>query len=189
MASYIREMSLDGTELVNFLLRIVRGEEARCKTSDRLEAVRILLDRGWGRVPLINTDPLPPGAQVTMGALATVSLDDLEMVIAMGVKFHGDQPPGAREATSTPRNGAGARDSVGHLARYQFRPGQSGNPSGRPKTQGLAQLIRDQTGNGADLVAFLVSVVAGNEPRARVADRIQAARLLIEGAGAGCRRR
>ena len=40
-----------------------------------------------------------------------------------------------------------------------WKPGQSGNPSGRPKSAlGIARAIRKQTGDGAELVAFYLEV-------------------------------
>ena len=43
-----------------------------------------------------------------------------------------------------------------------FLPGQSGNPGGRPRAAiAMAKLIRERTGNGADLVDFALQVHAG----------------------------
>jgi hypothetical protein len=47
------------------------------------------------------------------------------------------------------------------LRPYLFRPGQSGNPGGRP--QSLGRFIRERTENGGDLVAFHLAVVWGTQ--------------------------
>ena len=40
-----------------------------------------------------------------------------------------------------------------------FRPGQSGNPGGKKK--GVAELVRAQTKDGRDIIAFMVAVMQG----------------------------
>lgn len=57
LASYIRDKTLDGTELADFLIGVMRGQEkVFCKMSDRLKAVEMLLDRGFGKQPVIDGD-------------------------------------------------------------------------------------------------------------------------------------
>jgi hypothetical protein len=41
-------------------------------------------------------------------------------------------------------------------------------------------MIRGKTEDGATLIAFLVDVLEGREPKAKVADRLKAARLLMD---------
>lgn len=52
LASYVREQTLDGEELVDFHLRVRKGEEVngrRFTTDQMMEAARWLGDRGWGK--------------------------------------------------------------------------------------------------------------------------------------------
>ena len=56
-----------------------------------------------------------------------------------------------------------------------FVPGQSGNPGGRPR--GLARRVRELVGDdGDEIVRFMFDVMSN--PKARMADRIEAARWL-----------
>lgn len=51
LASYIREQTMDGRELADFLMAVVRGgERAFCKMSDRLYACEMLMNRAFGKV-------------------------------------------------------------------------------------------------------------------------------------------
>lgn len=52
------EFGNDGDGLVAFLAGVVTDADA--KTTDRLEAARILLERGWGKAPIaVDTDGQP----------------------------------------------------------------------------------------------------------------------------------
>lgn len=57
-----------------------------------------------------------------------------------------------------------------------WKPGQSGNPGGRPK--GLAAYIREHTLDGRDLADFLIRVLAGAQGF-KGADRIKACEILL----------
>jgi hypothetical protein len=58
LISYIREKTLDGRLLADFLLEVVQGNErAFCKMSDRLKATEMLLDRGCFPKTHGETDP------------------------------------------------------------------------------------------------------------------------------------
>ena len=60
-----------------------------------------------------------------------------------------------------------------------FQPGQTGNPGGRPR--GLAQLIRENTNNGQELVDFLLLVLRSTGPQGyRTDHRIAAAKELLD---------
>lgn len=60
LAAYIRENTLDGRDLADFLINVVRGgEKVFCKMNDRLKACEMLLDRAFGRIqgPPADQDP------------------------------------------------------------------------------------------------------------------------------------
>jgi hypothetical protein len=54
-------------------------------------------------------------------------------------------------------NGGTTRTRRGGVTGRGFLPGQSGNPGGRPR--GIAALVRDQTADGAELVAYMLRVL------------------------------
>ena len=71
-----------------------------------------------------------------------------------------------------------------------WRPGESGNPSGRPKgTRELAHLVLAATENGEELVKALLAVIRGEVPDlpgvqkgqvVRVSDRLKAVEILMD---------
>ena len=59
---------------------------------------------------------------------------------------------------------------------WLFKPGQTGNAGGRPK--GLAQLVRQETKEGAELVAFMLRILRGRKQPLRY--RLEAAAWLAD---------
>jgi hypothetical protein len=59
---------------------------------------------------------------------------------------------------------------------WLFKPGQTGNPGGRPR--GLAELVRQETKDGAELVAFMLRILRGRKQPTRY--RLEAAAWLAD---------
>jgi hypothetical protein len=60
---------------------------------------------------------------------------------------------------------------------WLFPPGRSANPGGRPK--GIGSLVREQTRDGAELVAFMLAVLRGRK-KAPLRLRMEAAAWLAD---------
>lgn len=69
-----------------------------------------------------------------------------------------------------------------HQLQPPWKPGQSGNPSGRPAgTIGLARYIRDNTLDGRELADFLIAVMRGEKGRfSKMSDQMKACELLMD---------
>ena len=82
-------------------------------------------------------------------------------------------------ATISVENNAGTRGRPFKAGQPNpgFKPGQSGNPGGRPK--GLAKRVRELVGeDGERIIEFMASVM--NDETARKADRLEAAKWLAD---------
>src|SRR5689334_15594009 len=60
----------------------------------------------------------------------------------------------------------------------RFVPGHSGNPSGRPKSAGLAALIKDKTQDGAELVDIALKILRSRREETRY--RLEALAFLAD---------
>ncbi len=83
----------------------------------------------------------------------------------------------ARARTAAAQNSGETGGNTPPVGR-RFQPGQSGNPSGRPK--GLARRARELSGgdDGETVLLFYASVYA--DPKEKTADRMRAAEFLLE---------
>lgn len=79
---------MDGTELADFLIGVMRGQEKLfCKMADRLKAVEMLLNRGFGHQPIIDGDKnIKP--VLNLGDLTEAELEFLENVRLGLVAIH-----------------------------------------------------------------------------------------------------
>jgi Family of unknown function (DUF5681) len=59
----------------------------------------------------------------------------------------------------------------------RWKPGQSGNPSGRPK--GIKGYLLERTHDGKDLADMALRIVAGVEPGFKGPQRLEALKLLL----------
>ena len=78
-------------------------------------------------------------------------------------------------AASGNSEGTVARSSGGTANLKPWKPGQSGNPQGRPK--GIAAVVKDRV-EPSELVDILLD--AARDPRAKVSERIAAVRELAD---------
>lgn len=95
-----------------------------------------------------------------------------------GITSEGAEP-GRSERRPQNRAGSGGRPPQ----QYQFKPGQSGNPGGRPR--GFSRYIRQQTKDGTELVDLMVKVlrgepVNGQRRKPTLRDRMDAATWLAD---------
>lgn len=74
------------------------------------------------------------------------------------------------------------RSLPAELQPYQFKPGESGNPVGRPKGwAGFAARVREATKEGVDLIDFMHKVLTGrSRPRPTLRDKIEAIKWLAD---------
>lgn len=74
----------------------------------------------------------------------------------------------------------GQNKGLGNLV--QWKPGQSGNPNGRPKdVDRLAQYIREQTNGCRDVAMFMMKVMRGEfGTQFKAPDRLRAAEWLAD---------
>jgi hypothetical protein len=75
----VRRSTRNGRELVHYLLAVVRDPGA--KPRDRLEAVKLLLERGWGRSQAV-IDPLFAHEAATEQSDDRISLEVIRAAIA-----------------------------------------------------------------------------------------------------------
>lgn len=68
-------------------------------------------------------------------------------------------------------------ETVAARPAWQFQPGQTGNPGGRPRS--LSSLIREQTLDGRELVAFMMNVLRGKR-KASLRQRMEAVAWLAD---------
>lgn len=63
-----------------------------------------------------------------------------------------------------------------------YKPGESGNPAGRPKGwAGFAARVRDATRDGVDMIEFMRKVLKGtSKPRPTLRDKIEAIKWLAD---------
>jgi hypothetical protein len=79
LAVLVRRSTRNGRELVHYLLAVVRDTGA--KPRDRLEAVKLLLERGWGRTQAV-VDPLFAHEAVTEQSDQRTPLEVIREIIA-----------------------------------------------------------------------------------------------------------
>lgn len=86
VAKYIREKTLDGTALVDFLLGVLNGEIDQYRSvKNKLHAVEILFNRGWGQAP--QTIITPGGQPRPLFDLTKLSATEFEQFRGLALKI------------------------------------------------------------------------------------------------------
>jgi hypothetical protein len=88
LAKKVRALVGDGDKLAHLLFAIANGSEPQAKVSDRLSAINMLLDRGWGKP--VSSLEVSGEVNVTnvIQTLDTADLKDLVSLRARVLEHH-----------------------------------------------------------------------------------------------------
>lgn len=100
LARLVREETNFGGDVVSFLIDMYQGRVPGAAARDRIEAAKVLLDRGFGKAPITvevqgQVNHLHLGANVDLGRLSADDLNSieatLEKAIVAGALEEGDE--------------------------------------------------------------------------------------------------
>jgi hypothetical protein len=80
LAARIRALTGDGNALVNDLWRIYKGEVKGFGARERMKALEILMDRGWGKAVAPTTE-LPADSQIVADLISPDALEALVKIL------------------------------------------------------------------------------------------------------------
>lgn len=93
LASRVRELTGDGEAVLDLLMDVLTGQ-MKANPREKLEAAKILLERGWGKAPELSVNV---NANTTLsdiaGELADAHLETLARVLAPGSVGTDSAPP------------------------------------------------------------------------------------------------
>jgi hypothetical protein len=79
--------------------------------------------------------------------------------------------------TDTSENSAESSPEIKERPAHLWKPGQSGNPLGRPPTKGIAQLFKNATRGGQEAIEAVAEICRSGK---RDRDRLEAAKIILE---------
>ena len=80
LSKKVRTLVGDGEKLAHLLFAIANGSEPSAKVSDRLPAINMLFDRGWGK-PVSSLEV--SGAVTVTSVIQTLDTNDLKDLVAL----------------------------------------------------------------------------------------------------------
>ena len=80
LSKKVRALVGDGEKLAHLLFAIANGSEPQAKVSDKLTAINMLFDRGWGK-PVSNVEV--SGEVNVTSVIQTLDTDDLKELVAL----------------------------------------------------------------------------------------------------------
>ena len=183
-ANAILEETNGGLEIIDMLHDIAQGVRQNSTTRDRINASRILLDRGLGKCPKqspVTTDPTPNPAPNTDD-------NDVGAIRESPPSVPHNKPESPRLVTQLDN---ALHQSLGPAPSAETRPTHSPlSTNHSPLQSTIQQHILEITNNGRTLMAVLTNICrapdddprACPEPRRRIKDshRVTAGRMLID---------
>lgn len=83
IALLARDLSDNGLTVMEFMMDVLRGTVDSATVRDRIEAGKVLLERGWGKAPIEVNVNVSVSSQFDMAKLSSEQLDQLRGALSV----------------------------------------------------------------------------------------------------------